>query len=64
MAQTNGETYFAHFRSEAGVTHVFFLPAILLAILLKGLGEMEKSAFAGSWGMARKPPPGGHRHGH
>ena len=37
MPTINGEKYFAHFLSEAGVTHVFFLPAILL----KGLGEME-----------------------
>lgn len=37
MTSTNGEKYFAHFLSEAGVTHVFYLPAILL----KGLAEME-----------------------
>lgn len=37
MPQINGETYFTHFLSEAGVTHVFFLPATLF----KGLDEME-----------------------
>jgi hypothetical protein len=54
MAQTNGETYFAHFRSEAGVTHVFFLPAILLAILLKGLGEMENIGIRRIMGHGEK----------
>lgn len=38
MAKTNGARYFAEFLKGAGVTHVFYLPAIML----KSLGEMEE----------------------
>ena len=37
MSQKSGSRIFAEFLAESGVTHVFFLPAIML----KGLAEME-----------------------
>ncbi|MCC7348817.1 MAG: thiamine pyrophosphate-binding protein, partial [Variibacter sp.] len=38
MPKMNGARYFAEYLKGAGVTHVFYLPAIML----RALGEMEE----------------------